>query len=114
MTQFDWDGCYVEQITPWDLGAPLALLSSALADGTLGVPRVGDLARAAVRPGGLPASGVFPIGRPPAQGGPPFGYQPDAMDAVLDGLQRIRTGDPAHLFDDELPWSHRLAVWRRP
>lgn len=75
-------------------------------------PEVGDVARAVVRPGGLLASGVFPIERDPGEGGPPWAYRVEDMDAVLDGFERILTGEPVHV-SREFPWRHQLAVWRR-
>lgn len=75
-------------------------------------PQVGVLAAALVRPGGLLASGVFPIDRPPAEGGPPWSYRPEDMDAVLDGFERVHTGEPVHLNPD-FTFRHRLAIWRR-
>lgn len=196
MTRVDWDGEYVAGNTPWDLGAPVPLLTAALTDGTLGDPGaalvpgggrghdaaalaaagwtttivdisptaaayaaehyptvhyvvadaldpavvldrlggqvdllwdhtfmcalppeprplLGDLARAVVRPGGLVASAVFPLERDPREGGPPWSYRPEDMDAALGGgFERILTGEPVHL-SRVFPWHHRLAVWRR-
>lgn len=74
--------------------------------------RVGDLASEVVRPGGLLASGVFPLDRDPAEDGPPWAYRPEDMDAVLDGFERVQTGEPTQL-SRTLPWRHQLAVWRR-
>jgi methyl halide transferase len=191
----DWDALYVAGDMPWDLGAPLPLLTDAITRGLLGAPgtafvpgggrghdagaladagwtttvvdlsptavdygaarypgasfvlgdaldpayvlartggqvdllwdhtffcalpptlrpQVGLLAAALVRPGGLLASGVFPIGRSRDEQGPPWAYVPEDMDAVLDGFDRVHTGEPVHVnphFGDH----HRLAIWRR-
>lgn len=74
-------------------------------------PRMNDLADAVVRPGGLLASVVFPIGRPDAEGGPPFGYSPEDLDAVIPGFEQIHLGPETSVLDR--PWPHRLAIWRR-
>ncbi|MEX0426701.1 methyltransferase domain-containing protein [Nocardioides sp. DS6] len=73
-------------------------------------PRVGDLARAVVKPGGLLASGVFPLDRPDDDG-PPYRYVPEDMTAVLDGFELVHLGP---LTDSMVPgWHRRLAIWRR-
>ena len=76
-------------------------------------PRVGDLARAIVRPGGLLASGVFPLDRDDDEG-PPYRYVPEDMDAVLaerSGFTRIFLGRPTESMRPG--WRRRLAIWRR-
>jgi hypothetical protein len=75
-------------------------------------PRMGDLARGVVRPGGLLASGVFPTGRPMADGGPPYSYDVADMTAVLDDFDLVRVSEPVQVSPLH-PWPHRLAVWRR-
>lgn len=76
-------------------------------------PRVGALAAAAVRPGGLVASGVFPIDRDPSEQGPPWTYVPDDMDAALgSAFERVHLSAPVHLSPRK-PWRHRLGIWRR-
>ena len=75
-------------------------------------PRVGDLARRLVRPGGLLASGVFPLDRDDGEG-PPYRYLPEDMSAVLgDGFEQIHLG-PVVQISPRLPWGHRLGIWRR-
>lgn len=75
-------------------------------------PQVGDLARGLVRPGGLLASGIFPVGRADADG-PPYAYAPEDLDAVLgDGFERFHLG-PVVQISPRLPWGHRLGIWRR-
>jgi methyl halide transferase len=75
-------------------------------------PRVGALAAAVVKPGGLVASGVFPLGRDPGKEGPPWGYAPEHLEALLPGFERVLTGEPAHL-NPSFTWQHQLVVWRR-
>lgn len=75
-------------------------------------PAVGELARSVVRPGGLVASGVFPVDRPAGEEGPPWRYRAEDMDEALGPrFVRIHTGDPVRALAG-LPWLHQLAVWR--
>lgn len=75
-------------------------------------PAVGELARRVVRPGGLVASGVFPVDRPREEEGPPWAYRVEDMDDVLGpAFARTHTGDPVHVFPN-LAWLHQLALWR--
>lgn len=190
----DWEQWYVQDDTPWDIGAPLPLLVEALADGSFGAPgvalvpgggrghdasalaaagwhttvvdisptaaafatahyptvhyvvgdaldagvaledvgrvdllwdhtffcalpldlrpRIGALAEAVVKPGGLVASGVFPLDRPQAEGGPPWSYQPEDLDSLLPSFELVHLGEPRSIFT-ALPYQHRLALWRR-
>ncbi len=74
-------------------------------------PRVGDLARRVLAPPGRFVSLVFPIGKPPSLGGPPFGITVPEVDAVLGpGFERIedRAALPARRSYEE-----RLGVWVR-
>lgn len=73
-------------------------------------PRVGELARAVVKPGGLVASCVFPIGRLDA-GGPPYRYQVEDMTAVLDGFELVSQGP--EVVRPGWDWLQRLGIWRR-
>lgn len=74
-------------------------------------PRVGELARRLVRPGGLVASGVFPLDRDDDEG-PPYRYLPEDMDVVLgDGFELIHLGEPTESMRPG--WHRRLALWRR-
>lgn len=62
-------------------------------------------------PDGQLVSIVFPIGRPPEEGGPPFAMDPEDVDVVLgDGFTRVATGERATIGR---PWPHRLCRWRR-
>jgi len=75
-------------------------------------PAFGDLCRAVVRPGGLVASAVFPIGRDLADGGPPYGMVVEDLDEALEGFSRVSLGPEVHL--DRRPWAYRLGLWHRP
>lgn len=76
-------------------------------------PAVGDVAREVVRPGGLVASGVFPVDRPRGEDGPPWAYRVEDMDEVLgDHFGRVHTGPPTRALPG-FAWQHQLAVWRR-
>lgn len=75
-------------------------------------PRVGSLAEAVVKPGGLVASGVFPLGGPRSEGGPPWGYAPEDLSELLPSFELIHLGEPVSIFT-RLPFQHRLGVWRR-
>ena len=80
--------------------------------------RRGEVATALARPGGILASGAFPIDRPRGEAGPPWPYPPEDMDAVLEaalpgGFERVHTGQPVHLTDAVFPWLHQLVIWRR-
>lgn len=73
-------------------------------------PRFGDLARTAIAPGGLLASGVFPLDRSD-DAGPPYRYLPEDMTAVLDGFELVHLGP---VTESMVPgWHRRLAIWRR-
>jgi hypothetical protein len=75
-------------------------------------PAVGELARRVVRPGGLVASGVFPVDRPRGEEGPPWPYRVEDMDEALGPpFVRVHTGEPVHV-SSTLAWLHQLAVWR--
>lgn len=74
-------------------------------------PRVGDLARAVVRPGGLLGSGVFPLDRDDGEG-PPYRYLPEDMGAVLgDDFELVHLGEPTGSMRPG--WHRRLGIWRR-
>lgn len=76
-------------------------------------PRIGALAAAVVRPGGLVASGVFPVDRDRGEEGPPWTYVADDMTAVLgSGFELVHLSEQRQLFT-RLPWGHRLGIWRR-
>lgn len=190
----DWEQWYVQEDTPWDIGAPLPLLVEALAGGAFGSPgvalvpgggrghdasalaaagwqtsvvdisptaaayaaahyptvhyvvgdaldagvvldavgpvdllwdhtffcalppdlrpRVGALAEAVVKPGGVVASGVFPLDRPRGEEGPPWTFVADDLDELLPSFELVHLGEPRSIFT-ELPYRHRLALWRR-
>lgn len=75
-------------------------------------PRVGALAEAVVKPGGLVASGVFPLARPRSEGGPPWSYEASELDDLLPSFELVHLGEPELVFA-KLPFRHRLALWRR-
>lgn len=75
-------------------------------------PGFGELCEAVVRPGGLVASAVFPIGRDLADGGPPYGMRVEDLDEVLEGFDRVSLGPELRL--ERRPWAYRLGLWRRP
>lgn len=75
-------------------------------------PAVGSLAEAVVRPGGLVASGVFPLDRPRGEEGPPWAFEPDDLGDLLPSFELVHLGEPVSIFTD-LPFQHRLALWRR-
>jgi hypothetical protein len=75
--------------------------------------RVGDLARAVVRPGGRVASGIFPIDRPRTEAGPPWTYVPEDMSrALCPDFDLVHVSEPRRL-NPRMPWSHRLGIWQR-
>lgn len=57
-------------------------------------PRWGALAGRLLRPGGVYAALVFPIGRPLEAGGPPYGMDCDALHSSLGTLFRGREAEP--------------------
>ncbi|MFT4265562.1 MAG: methyltransferase domain-containing protein [Nocardioides sp.] len=77
-------------------------------------PAVGEFARAVVAPGGLVASGVFPIGRHDGAG-PPHSYETDDMSGILgEEFGLIHLGPEHASFQDRFPdFRTRLAIWRR-
>ena len=74
-------------------------------------PRVGALAETVVKPGGLVASGVFPLDGP-TEDGPPWGYQPADLDELLPSFELVHLSEPESIFT-QLPFPHRLGLWRR-
>lgn len=75
-------------------------------------PRVAALAAAVVKPGGLLASGVFPIDKPREEPGPPWAYQPDDLGDLLTGFELVHLGEPVKQAS-QFGYRHQLAVWRR-
>ncbi|WGL53257.1 methyltransferase domain-containing protein [Nocardioides sp. BP30] len=75
-------------------------------------PRLAAVAAAVVRPGGLLASGVFPIDKPREEEGPPWSYAPEDLESLLEGFERVHTGEPVHL-NPSFSYHHRLVIWRR-
>lgn len=75
-------------------------------------PRIGALAEAVVKPGGLVASGIFPVGRPRGEEGPPWAYEPADLDELLPSFELVHLSEPRTIFT-QLPFPHRLGLWRR-
>lgn len=75
-------------------------------------PRVGELAGRVVGPGGMFASIVFPIGRPLAAGGPPYGVTlTDVGSALGDGFELREAGPERTLPGRRHPY--RWGAWGR-
>lgn len=72
----------------------------------------GKVAATNVAPGGGLVSIVFPIGRPPEEGGPPFGMSTADLDQALGSQFELLHDDPA-AHAGRRSWAHRWAEWRR-
>ena len=75
-------------------------------------PRFGTMVRSTLREGGGVASVVFPIGRPPEEGGPPFGMSVDDLEASLGNEFALVESGP-EVFVGRRRWPHRWGMWRR-
>ena len=65
-----------------------------------------------LRPGGLLASVVFPIGKPLEDGGPPFGVSVADLAGAVPGFDLVT--DVAAQYPGRRAWSTRWAVLRAP
>lgn len=75
-------------------------------------PRFGAWAARIVRPGGLLASVVFPVGRAREDGGPPHGMTTADLLEVLDPAFELEIDTPAE-NPGRRSWAARWAVFRR-
>ncbi|RMH00996.1 MAG: methyltransferase domain-containing protein [Planctomycetota bacterium] len=76
-------------------------------------PDFGRLARRAVAPGGLLVSLVFPLDRPAAEGGPPFGMCPADLRAALGPEFVLETDEPVPGRFGGRAWDSRWCRFRR-
>lgn len=78
--------------------------------------RRGDWGAAAarlVRPGGRLAALVFPVGKPPEDGGPPFGLATEDVVRALGPVFDLESEAAALTAGERRPGAERVAVFRR-
>lgn len=73
----------------------------------------GALTRRALRVGGLCAALVFPVGKPHAEGGPPFGFDARDFSRALGADFELLLDEPVTASAPGRPWPERWALWRR-
>lgn len=76
-------------------------------------PRWGAMARRLVAPGGAVCALVFPVDRPPEQGGPPFGMAVADLQAALGESFRLRGDRPAAHAAPGRAWPERWCRFER-
>lgn len=75
-------------------------------------PQFGEMCRRVVADRGRVVSIVFPIGRDPSDGGPPFGMRPgDVSDALGPEFALVELGPERRV--PGRAWPHRWGEWRR-
>ncbi|MGF1665326.1 MAG: methyltransferase domain-containing protein [Acidimicrobiia bacterium] len=105
----------VFSIDPLAIGGPFDLVFDhtffcALEPGER--PRFGEMADVMLVRKGVVASLVFPLGRPPLEGGPPHGMTPDDISAALgSGFDQLGLGEP--FTTGRRSWPHQWASWER-
>lgn len=72
----------------------------------------GAMANRIVAPGGRLAAIVFPVGKHPTTGGPPWGISTAMLDTALGAAFTLQTDEPV-LHRGHPGWRERWAVWVR-
>jgi len=73
----------------------------------------GALAARVLRPGGRLVALVFPVGKGPETGGPPWGVSLADLERALASDFLLRASDPAERSIAERSWREELAVFER-
>lgn len=74
--------------------------------------RFGVMVDSILDTGGVIASVVFPLGRPLAEGGPPYGMTADDLtDAMGAGFDQVEISEP--FMTGRRSWPHLWASWRK-
>ncbi len=76
-------------------------------------PRYAEFAQRVLRPGGLLAALVFPVGKGSETGGPPWGYDSSDLERELGAAFALRESGPARETIGERAWREDFALFER-